>query len=70
MIVLHLESFENNLLKLDFSISKKLVSTVKRSQEGEYFLNGYEIFFRDSCFFPCVKTLLKLSDHVYENDPT
>ena len=38
VIVLHLESFENNnLFKLDFSISKKGVSMVKHSKEGEIF---------------------------------
>ena len=36
--VLHLESFENNIFKLDFSISKKeCVSTVKPSQKDEIF---------------------------------
>ena len=45
MIVLHLVSFEKNFFELGFSISKKRVSTVKRSQEGEYFLDGYKIFF-------------------------
>ena len=45
MTVLHLELIENNLFVLDFSISKTLVSRVKRSQEGEFFLHGYEIFF-------------------------
>ena len=37
MIVLHLESFENNLFELDFSISKHRVSTVKLSQEDDFF---------------------------------
>ena len=37
MVVLHLESFEDNLFELDFSIYKKRVSTVKPSQEGEFF---------------------------------
>ena len=31
--VLHLESSENNLFELDFSVSKKRVSTIKPSQE-------------------------------------
>ena len=70
VIVLHLESFENNLFELDFSISKKRVCTVKRSQEGEYFLHGYKILFRDSCFFSYIKTLLKLLEHVFEKNPT
>ena len=48
MIVLHSESFEHNLFELDFSISKKRVSSVKPSQ-GDEFLHGYEIFF--STFF-------------------
>ena len=39
---------------------------VKPSQEGEFRLHGYEIYFRDSCFFPYTKTLLKVSDHVFE----
>ena len=38
--VLHLETFENNLFELDFLISKKRVSTVKPSQEGEFVLAG------------------------------
>ena len=67
MIVLHLESFENKLFESDFSISKKRVSMVKRSQEGEYFLYGYEIFFSR---FLHIKTLQKLSDHVFEKYPT
>ena len=37
MIFLHSETFENNLFELDFSISKKRVSTVKPSLEGECF---------------------------------
>ena len=45
MTVLHLESFKNNHFELDFWISKKSVSTVKPSQEGECFLHGYEYFF-------------------------
>ena len=39
---------------------------VKPSQEDEFFVHGYEIFFRDSCSFPCTRTLLKVSDHVFE----
>ena len=42
VIVLHLESFEDNLIESDFSISeKKRVSSVKPSQEDDF----YEIFF-------------------------
>ena len=37
VIVLHLEPFENNLFELDFSISKHRVSTVKLSQEDDFF---------------------------------
>ena len=37
MINLHLEAFKNNLFELDFSASKKGVSTVKPSQEDEFF---------------------------------
>ena len=37
MIVLHLESFEDNLFESDFLIFKKRVSTVEPSQEGEFF---------------------------------
>ena len=37
MTVLHLESVENKLFELDFSISKKRVSTVKPSQEDDFF---------------------------------
>ena len=45
MTELHLESFKNNLFELDFSISKKHVSTVKLSQKDEFFLHGYETLF-------------------------
>ena len=34
---LHFESFKNNLFELHFSISKKRVSTVKPSQEDDFF---------------------------------
>ena len=68
--VLHLESSENKLFELDFSISKKRVFTVKPSQEDEFVLHGYDIFFRDSCFFRYIKALLKVSDPVFEKDPT
>ena len=37
MFDLHLESFKNNLLELDFSISKKRIFTVKPSQEDDSF---------------------------------
>ena len=66
MTVLHLESFENNLFELDFSISKKRVSTIERSQEGESFCTVMKYFFRDSYSYPYIRTLLKLSDHVFE----
>ena len=48
MTVLQLESFENSLSELGFSISqylKKRVFTVKPAQEGEYFSHSYEILF-------------------------
>ena len=66
MIVLHLESFKSNLFELDFSIFKKRVSTVKPSQENEFFCTVMQYFFRDSCSFLYTKTLLKVSDHVFE----
>ena len=43
--VLHLKLFESNLFELDFMIPKKRLSAVKLSQEDEFFLHGYEIFF-------------------------
>ena len=46
MIVLYLESFENNLFELDFSISKNRVSTVKPSQEDELFYTVMKCFSR------------------------
>ena len=61
MTVLHLGSFENSLFEL-----KKRVSTVTPSQEDE-FLHGYEIFFQDSCPFPYIKTLTKVSDLFLKN---
>ena len=66
MIVLHLESSENKLFELDSSLSKKLVSMAKRSQKGEYFCAVIKKIFLDSWSFPFFKTLLKLSDHVFE----
>ena len=42
-LVFHVESFQNKLLELDFSISKRHVSTIKPSQEDD-FLHGYDIF--------------------------
>ena len=33
-------------------------------------LHGYETFFRDFSSFPNIKTLSKVSDHVFEKDPT
>ena len=66
MIVLHLESFENNLFELSFQYLKKRVSVNKHSQEDD-FLHGYEMFFfRDSCSFPYIKTLMKVSGPVFE----
>ena len=63
MTVLDLESLESSIFELDFSIfKKKRVSTVKPSQEDDFFLHGNDIFFRDSCSFLCIKALLKVSD--------
>ena len=56
VIVLHLESSENNLYELDFSTSKKRVFTVKRSQEDGYFLHGYEFFLRFLLLSICQNT--------------
>ena len=68
MIDLPLEPLKNNLFELDFSISKgKRVSTVKPSQEDEFFARLWnEIFYQDPCSFPYTKTLLKVSDHGFE----
>ena len=38
-------AFRNNLSELDFSISKKRVSTVKPSQEDEFFCTVMKYFF-------------------------
>ena len=55
MIVLHLYSFENNRFELDSSVSKKkCVSTVKPSQEGEF-------------FFMVMKHFLSLFNSTYKN---
>ena len=51
MIVLYLESLENNLFELDFSISKKRVSTDKHSQEEENLLHGDEISWGWTLYF-------------------
>ena len=66
MIVLHLESFENNLFELDFSTSEKRVSTVEPSYESEFFCTVMKYFFREFCSFPYIKILLKVSDPVFE----
>ena len=63
--IFHLESFENNLFKLDFSISKNHASTVKPSQERDFFCTVM-IFLNDSCSFPYVTAVLEASDHVFE----
>ena len=69
MIVLHLESFKNNLVELDFSISKKKrVYMVKRSQEGEYFLHGNEIFFFSRLLL--LSICQNTSEHVFEKNLT
>ena len=39
---------------------------VKPSQENDFFCTVNEIFFRDACSFPYIKTLLKVSDPVFE----
>ena len=40
MIVLHLESFEDNLFEIDFSIFKKIYGfTVKPAQKGGFFIS-------------------------------
>ena len=70
MIVLHLEPLENNLFELDFSISKRRVSMVKPSQEGESFCMVMNFFSRDSCSCPYIKTLLKVSDPVFDKNLT
>ena len=67
MIVLYLESSENNLLELDFSIKTCFYGQTS----GRWvFLHGYEMFFQSSCSFPYIKTLLKVSDPVFEKNPT
>ena len=70
MTDLHLESFKNNTFESDFSIPKKRISMVKPSQEDEFFYMVMKYFFRDSCSFSYIKTLLKVSDHVVEKNPT
>ena len=42
---------------------------VKPSQEDEFWYD-YEFFFRDSCYFPYIKTILKVSNHVFEKNST
>ena len=74
VIVLHLESFNNNLFELDFSISKKTCFYGKTFQEDEIFLHVYEIFFFEMLVsFHMSKhfwTLLKVSDPVFEKNAT
>ena len=66
MTVLHLESFENNLFELDFS--KKCISTVKTSEEDEIFCTVSNVLFRDSHSFSYIKTLLRVSDPLFEKN--
>ena len=61
MIVLHLVSFDNNLFELDFWISKRNVLVRSNPLRKMDFLQGYDIFFQDSCSFSSIKTLLQ--DH-------
>ena len=71
MIVLRLESFKNNLFELDFLTSKKNVFLQSNLVRKVSFLHGYDIFFsRDSCSFPYIKILLKVSDYIVEKNPT
>ena len=67
MIFLHVESLENKLFELDFSIFQKVCFYGQTPQEGKVFLHSYDIFFRDPCSFPYAKKLLKVSDHFVEN---
>ena len=66
VIVLHLESFENNLFKLGFSISKKNV--LMKDDFFAQLCSGY--FFKILPPFPYIKTLLEVSDHVFKKNLT
>ena len=67
VIVLHLESFESNLLELDFSISKKRRVAMRRKMN---FCMAMKYFFQDSYSFLYNKILLNVSDHVFKINPT
>ena len=70
MTIFHLESFENNLFESDFSISGKTCFYGQTFSRRWIFFARLGIFFQDSCSFPCIETLLKLSDHVFQKNPT
>ena len=67
MTVLHLKSFDNKHFKLDFFVSKRNVFLRSNPLRKMNFLHGCDIFFfQNSCSFPCIKTLLKVSNPVFE----
>ena len=70
VIVLHLESFENNLFKLDFSISTKARFYDQTISGRCIFCTVMKFVFRDFCSFPYIKILLKVSDPVFDKNLT
>ena len=66
MIFLHLESFENKLFELDFSIFQKACLYGQTHLRRWFFFARLWHFFRDPCSFPCTKKLLNVSDHFVE----
>ena len=66
VIVLHLESFENNLFKLGFSISKKVFFYGQTLLERWFFCSyAVDIFSRFFLPFHISKHFLQVSDHVF-----
>ena len=53
----------------DRTVQPMCVSKVKPSQEDEMFCTVMKYSFRDSCSFPYIKTLLKVSEPVFEQNP-
>ena len=58
--------FSQRLDIFDRTAQPMCVSMVKPSQEDELFRTVMKYFFEDSCSFPYIKTLLKVSEPVFE----
>ena len=67
MIVLHLGSFINDLFETDFSIFKKRVSTVKPSQEDDFF-HDYDFVFSRFLFLSICQNTSESKTNILANN--